>query len=560
MKEVIANFLSKYLSIDKNKILGLLEVPPDSSLGDYALPCFILAKDKKQSPVDIATSLSLELGKKLPKEISGMKADGPYLNFFLDKKIFVENTINQVLKEKEKYGKGNEKSNVMIEFSQANTHKAFHVGHIRGTSLGESLARILEFYGNKVIRVNYQGDTGMHVAKWIWCYQKHHKKEKLSNDESWIASIYVDAVKRLAEKPELQDEVNVINQRLEEGKDKKLTELWKKTRKASLTAFEKIYKDLNTKFNHYFFESDIEKKGKEISKELVKNGIAKIDDGATIIDMKDQGLGVFILLRKDGTVLYSAKDLALAEEKFKRFKINKSITVLGVAQKLHSLQVKKTLEIMKFPNAKNYSFEYFNEVRLPTGKMSSRTGENILYSDFKREIIDYAKTEIKKREPKISAKELEKRALLISIAAIKYSMLKQDNNKNITFDKEEALNFEGNSGPYLQYSYARANSILKKSKKQASNVKVKALEEREISLVKKLEVFPEVVNNAYKALNPCILANYVFELSQIFNEFYQFCKVIGTEEESQRIGIIKAFMYIQKSVLSLLGIEIMEKM
>jgi len=206
----------------------------------------------------------------------------------------------------------------MVEFSQANTHKAFHVGHVRGTSLGESISRIIEFSGSKIIRANYQGDTGMHVAKWIWCYTKYHPKEKIISDEKWIASIYVDAVKRLAENPELQIEVDKINENLYKKDNKKLNELWSRTRKLSLNSFEKIYKELNTRFDFYFFESRVEKRGKEIANELVRKKLAKISEGATIIELEKYGLGVWVLLRKDGTILYSSKDLALAEQKFNK--------------------------------------------------------------------------------------------------------------------------------------------------------------------------------------------------------------------------------------------------
>lgn len=534
-----------------------LEIPPSSDLGDFAFPCFVLSKEKKKSPILIAQELANSIKK--PNFISEIKSNGPYLNFFLDQKKFSEKLINSILLKKEEYGKDNKKDIVMIEFSQANTHKAFHVGHIRGTSLGESISRIMEFSGNKVYRANYQGDTGMHVAKWIWCYKKYHSKEKINNDERWIASIYVESVKKLAEHPDLQIEVDEINRRLEEGKDKILINLWKKTRKLSLDSFEKIYRELNTKFDYYFFESEVEKRGRTISKQLVKEKIAEISDGATIINLEKYGLSVWVLLRKDGTVLYSSKDLALAEKKFKKIKINKSIYVVGAAQRLHIYQLFKTLELMNFKYANNCHYVPVSEVRLPTGKMSSRTGENILYSEFLKEIIDYTKKEILKRE-KLNKSELEKRALAISIAAIKYSMLKQGTNNTIVFDKKEALNFEGNTGPYLLYSYARSRSILNKSKKRKSKISTISLSSNELSLIKELSKFPEVVKNSYNNLSPSIIANYAHELSQKFNEFYHANKVIGSKEESFRLALVEAFSIVLKNSLSLLGINVIEKM
>ena len=535
-----------------------LEIPPDNRLGDYAFPCFELAKELKKDP----NKISKELSEKIINKNFRVENKGPYLNFFIDKNRLAKEVLSKILKEKEKYGsQAKRKEKVMIEFSQANTHKAFHIGHIRGTSLGESLARILEFTGHKVIRVNYQGDTGMHVAKWLWCYNRFHKNEKFprNNVEKWIASIYVEAVKKLEENPILQEEVNKINLELEEGKNKKLITLWKKTRKLSLDAFEAIYKDLNTRFDNYFFEREVEKKGKEIASWLVKRKIARVDQDATIVDLEKYNLGVWVLLRGDGTVLYSAKDIALAEIKFNKFRIDKSIYVVGAAQSLHIQQLLKTLELMGFKNAKKCVYIPVSEVRLPTGKMSSRTGENIVYSEFKKEIMDYAVSEIKKRHDKLKEKEIEKRALVISMVAIKFDMLKQDLNKTIIFSKEEALRFEGDTGPYLQYSYARASSILKKAKKK-NNFKLVELNDKEIELIKKLDEFRAVVGQASISLNPPLIANYSFQLAQIFNEFYHLCPVIGSIEEGQRLAIVKAFLIVMKSSLNLLGIEVMEEM
>ncbi len=557
IKENIASLLSEHISLEKGEIKNLIEVPPSQDFGDYAFPCFILSKILKKSPKEIAEILASKI--KSSKNIEKIEAKGPYVNFFINRKLMAE----EILKINENYGrKKKKKEKIMVEFSQANTHKAFHIGHLRGTSLGESIARILEFLGNKVIRVNYQGDTGMHVAKWLWCYLKYHKKEKLKEDERWIANIYVDAVRRLEnDKTEkLQKEVEEINRKLEKKEDKELNKLWECTRKISLKMFERIYKELDTKFDKYFFEREVEKRGKEIAKELLKKKIAKISEGAEIVDLKKFGLGVWILLRKDGTVLYSAKDLALAEKKFTDFKIDKSIYVVGAAQKLHFEQLMKTLEIMKFKNLKNIKIIHFQEVRFPHGKMSSRTGENILYSDFKSELIDYAKQEIKKRHPNIFKPILEKRALDIFISAIKYSMLKQDPNKNIIFIKEEAFNFEGNTGPYLLYSYARASSILKKAKKVKKKVKFSKLTNQEIALIKKIFLFPEIVEKAGQSLNPSLIANYSHELAQLFNEFYHSCRVIGEKSEEFRLKLVDAFRICIKNALYLLGIKVLEEM
>jgi len=556
MKKEIAKLISKHTKLNPKKIESLIEIPPNHEMGDYAFPCFILSKEKKKNPVNICEDLKEKI--KSNKIIDRIEAKGPYLNFFINKETFIQDIIKDSIKPD--FGKKKIKKTGMIEFSQANTHKAFHIGHVRNTSLGESLARIAEWFGEKVIRANYEGDTGMHVAKWIWNYNKYHKKKELQNQESWIASMYVEAIKRLAVHKEFESEVEEINRKLDQGSDKSLNELWKRSRKYSLDALEPIYKELNTKFDRYYFESQVEKQGKKIAQQLVKKGIAKISDGATIIDLEKYGLSVWVLLRKDGTVLYSAKDLVLAEKKFKDFKLDWSVYVIADEQNLHMKQLFKTLELMKFKNLKKMHHVSYGLVRLPTGRMSSRTGENILYSDFRKELIKYAKKGIKEKWPKISQKELEDRAIKISVGAMKYTMLSQDPKKIIIFDKNQAMRFEGDTGPYLQYSYARASSIIRKSNKKPKLKIPNNIQDKEFVLVKKISDFPDVVENAYNKFAPNLIANYAYQLAGIFNEFYHDAKVIESEEEEFRLILVDSFRNTLKDCLYLLGIDTMEEM
>jgi len=551
------DFKSELTKLIKKQVKGDFELTiPPSDMGDYALPCFPFAKELKKDPVQIANELKEKIKASFLEKI---EVKGAYLNFYVDKKKYVKSILEKVNKEKDCYGsRKSKKEKVMVEFSQANTHKAFHVGHIRGTSLGEALARILEFVGKKVIRANYQGDVGMHVAKWIWCYNKYHKKDKLKDDEAWIASIYVDAVSRLSQNAKLQDEVDEVNRKLEDRSDKELNKIWKTTRKLSLESLEKIYKEMNPRFDHYFFEGDIYERAKEISASLVKKKIAEISDGATIINLEEYNMGIWVLLRKDGTVLYSAKDLALAEDKFKKYKVEESIYVVGKEQEQYLRQVFKTLEIMEFKQASKCKHVPVSLVKLPTGKMSSRTGQNILYSEFKNELVKYAKSEIKKRE-KVGKEELEKRAIAIAIATMKYSMLKQNPYKEIVFNKEEALNFEGDTGPYLLYTYARASSIMRKSTKK-SKMEISELEEKEIELVKVIGEFPERVEKAANNFNPGVIANYSYKLAHTFNEFYANCKVIGEDNESFRLALIDTFRTTIRNSLNLLAINVIERM
>ncbi len=559
MKEKIATMLKGHIHLSEESIIKLLEIPPTPELGDFALPCFALIKIYKKDPTSIAKDLATKIKSSLVEKV---EAKGPYINFFLNRKILAKQILTKILGEKENYGQG-KKSNetIMIEFSQANTHKAFHVGHVRGTLLGESLARITEWAGRKVIRVNYQGDIGMHVAKWLWYYTTFRNHERLRENEAWIASLYVDALKKLAEHPEYQKDSDEINRKLDQRSDKKLLALWKKTRQLSLNAFKPIYKELDTWFDHCFFESRLEEPAKQITQKLLEKGIAQISEGATIVDLEKYNLGVWVLLRRDGSVLYSAKDLALAEKKFNEFKINKSIYVIGSEQQLHIAQLFKTLELTGISQVKKCHYVPISLVRLPHGKMSSRTGDNILYSQFKAELVHHALAEIKSRHD-LNQKDAKKRALTIALAALKYSFLKQDTNKTIVFDKIEALRFDGNTGPYMLYTYARARSILRKARyKQKKKIALKTnLEEREKSLILKLASFPEVTQQAYASYAPALIANYAYELAQLFNEFYHATKVIGSENEFVRLALVDATAQIIKNSLFLLTIPVLERM
>lgn len=549
----------------QNITRATLEAPPENIDADLAMPMFSLAKELKRAPAQIAQDLEKKI--KVPKGslVRSIRAAGPYLNFYKDNAKYSQIVLQNVIKSKDEYGrKGPQKEKVMIEYSQANTHKAFHVGHVRGTSIGESLARIMRFDGYSVVQANYQGDTGAHVAKWLWCYLKYHKGEMPPkvDSEKWMASIYVESVKKLDENAHFQKEVDKINRDLENNKDKRLTGLWKKTRKWSLESLEQVYWDLDAHFDCYFFEREMEERAKEVSGELVGKGIAKIDDGATIIDLNRYGLGVWVLLRKDGTCLYSAKDIALAEKKFREFKVDRSIYVIGAAQSLHMRQLFKTLELMKFKNAGKCYHLAFCEVRLPTGKMSSRTGENILYADMKKELFDYAREEVRKRHPEWNKKETEASARNVSIGALKFGMLNQSANKLITFDAKEAMNFEGDTGPYIQYTHARADSILRKGSFGSVYDPSLLKEREEMDVVRKISYFPQTVTKACELYDPNPLTVYLLELSHDFNTFYHKYPVLKADPRLRgaRLALVYAAMQVLKNGLHLLGITAPEKM
>jgi arginyl-tRNA synthetase len=554
MKEVIANFLAKHANIDKDKIFNSIEIPPDSSLGDYAFPCFILAREMKKSPVDIATLLSSELAKKLPKEISGVSAAGPYLNFFVDKRIFLESTINQILKEKEKYGccKLGKAKKVLVEHTSLNPNSDPHVGRIRNSLIGDCLSRIMRFHGFNVETHFYINDVSKQVAMLVL---KCKGNEKFHD----LLKRYVEITKELEKKPELEKEVFTLLEKFEKN-EKSTRKKFKNIVKIAVQGQKKILEELGIKFDKFDYESDYIAESGEILKDLEKTGRLFTDEeGRKVLDEKGFGLeqkmkaAVFVLARSDGTGLYPLRDIAYTIEKLG--KAEKNILVLGEDQKLYFEQVKAALKILKHnaPEIVHYSYVLIQTKEGPA-KMSTRKGELVLMSDFMKEAREKAEKEIKKRKTKGNAEK-------IGNGAIKFAMLRNDPNKNIVFDWDTALNFEGESGPYLQYSYARASSIMRKSKTKApGKIKVVSLCEKEVELAKKMAEFPEVAEQVYNKMDPSLLANYTFQLSQVFNEFYHTCPVLESMEKEQRLGVVQAFMDVQKLALSLLGIEIMQEM
>jgi len=553
MKEVIVDFLANHLKIDKEKISSTIEIPPDSSLGDYAFPCFVLAKELKKSPVSISQELSVELSKKIPKEISGIKANGPYLNFFLDKKIFVESVVNQILKEKEKFGccEIGRGKKALIEHTSLNPNSDPHVGRMRNSLIGDCLANVMDFHGFKVERRYYVNDVSKQVAMLVL---NCSGKEKFSD----LLKKYVEISREVEKNPELEKEVFSLLEKFEKN-DSETRKKFRKIVEIAVGGQKEILEKLGIKFDKFDYESDYIKSASEVLKRLEKSGRLFTDEeNRKVLDESGFGLEqkmkspVLVLARSDRTGLYPLRDIAYTLDKLK--KAGKNIIVLGEDQKLYFEQIKTALKILGHdaPEVVHYSYVLI-KTNKGIEKMSTRKGELVLLSDFMKESHDKALKEIKKRKTKGNPEK-------IGNAAVKFSILKNDPRKNILFDWESALNFEGESGPYLQYSYARASSILRKSKARISKVKVISLNDKEIELAKKLLEFKDIVKQVYYKSDPSLLANYSFQLSKVFNEFYQSCPVLESKERNQRLGIVEAFRIIQGLSLKLLGIDALEEM
>jgi len=578
IKQTIAEAINEAL---KKKAVGAADLvyPPKPEFGDLSLPCYNIAKLAGKSAVEIAEFL---VGKiKLNDVVVAAKAVGPFINFTFSKTKLAEGAIGEILNEKIKYGlnKIGKNKRVMIEFSNANTHKEYHVGHLRNIAYGDAITKILTANGFKAIPVSYVNDFGIHVAKTLWALEKFYKDEKFPQPRSaersrrspfvkggskgyFLGKVYVRACAELEKDKSANAEVGEIMKKIESRSGREY-KLWQKTRNWSIDGFAKIYKELGVKFEHIFYESEFIDKGLELVAELYKKEFLIKSQGVVIADLEKHNLGVLVFLRADGTALYPVADLPLAEEKFKKYKIDQSIHVVDARQSLYFKQLFKVLELLGFKQEmKHLSYDF---VKLPEGMMSSRTGKVITYEDLRAQAMKKAAAETKKRHKNWSEKKINEVSDKLVNGALKFEMIKVGADKVITFDIEQALRFEGNTAAYLQYTGARINSINKKSKEklEIKNLKFENLiEPKENKIVNKLAKYPEIVEIAGRNYDPSELAKYLFDLAREFNDYYHAVPVLKakTEVRQARLALISAVSQVIKNGLGLLGIEAVEEM
>jgi arginyl-tRNA synthetase len=541
LKEEVANALG----------VNVKSIEEPEEYGDFAYACFSLAGKLKNDPKEIA----LELSKKLKiKFIEKIEPIGPYVNFYIDWNEFGKKLLEEV---NEKYGSCTEKETVIMDVFQPNPFKPFHIGHIRMAVLGESIRRLLEFCGKKTIAVSYMGDVGTHVAKWLWYFNKFYKGEiPKENVSKWAGEIYAEATRKVAENEEYEREVSEVNKKLDE-KNSEIMKTWKKIRDLCLKDFWKIKEELDVHLDDNFYESEVEEPGRKIVKQLLKEGKAKMSEGAVVVDLEKYDLGTFLLLKSDETALYSTKDLGLSELKRKKYKFDKSLFVVATEQEFYFKQLFKAMEIFNVSGWEKNVHVSFGLVILKEGKMSSRYGTVILYEDLRDEMINKVKEIIKDSDVKNKEEIIKK----VAFGAIKFPMLDIDSKKTIKFDWEQALDFEGKSGPYLQYSYVRAVNILNKAKIKKYDASI-LKEGIEIKIIKKISKFPDIVKQATDQYSPNILSNYLFELAQDFNSFYHSSPVLQAEENlrNARLKLVESVKTVLEIGLYLLGIPILEKM
>lgn len=539
-----------------------LVYPPKPEFGDLSLACFNLAKEFNKTAVEMGEFLVGRVA--LNETVVAAKAIGPFINFIFNKQKLAQGVISEILEAEDEYGlnKTGGKKRVMIEFSNVNTHKEYHVGHVRNVSYGDAVAKILAANGYKARPVSYINDFGIHTAKTLWAFNKFYKKEKLpANKGYFLGKVYVRACQELENNEVAKAETGQVMKNIESrrGADYKL---WRKTRQWSIDGFGKIYKELGVKFEQTFYESEYIDKGLDmVAKLYAKDFLVKSQD-AVIADLNQYNLGVLVVLRSDGTALYPVADLPLAEEKFKKYKIDRSIYVVDIRQSLYFKQLFKILELLGYKKEMlHLSFEF---VKLPEGMMSSRIGNVITYDDLRAQALEKAVSETKKRHKNWNSKKIIEVANKLVNGALKFEMLKVGADKVITFDIDQALRFDGFTAAYLQYTGARINSILRKAKiKNSKSVDFKNLAEfKEIGLVNKLAKYPEIVALAGENYDPSEIAKYLFELAQGLNDYYHSVPILKAKVDVRlaRLALIIAVKQTLANGLALLGIETVEEM
>ncbi|PIE02207.1 MAG: hypothetical protein CSA81_08195 [Acidobacteria bacterium] len=700
-KKQLTNAL--YAAIDQPEQLSeefiekLLEKPRDRNMGDWAFPCFQLARVMRQAPQQIASELVQRLNLVLREYsyIESVQAAGPYLNFTISKAALAEQIIPAMLSGSALDNRSQTKQRVMIEYSQPNTHKAFHVGHMRNVALGDALVRIVEWSGDDVVAANYIGDVGAHIAKCLWYLKEHYKGEiPTENRGEFLGEMYRCATELLdfntltkcpmpgvitakvvsvhpiehhlkqvvlstgthektvvcggkdyrtgdvvayagpgskvkgrlvqektahgmlsqgmicsekelglsddndkiytfrptqepgceiAEVMRKEDSLpastsvlqtmeertrgvsNILKQL--ESKDPDTIKLWQETKSWSMDAFHEIYHWLNARFDHYFYESEVGDEGKELVYEFKQKGLFIESEGTIGADLSGDKLPFFMLLKSDGTGLYSTKDLALAKRKFEDFKINHSIYVVDASQSLHFQQVFATLKQMGFQQANDCHHLAYGLVVIPGGKMSSRAGNIIPFSELRKRLDEKIKREfLDKYRGSWTEEEIEQASRFISIATIRYGMLNCDQIKNIVFDLDEWTSKSGNTGPYLLYAYARIASLLRNAKINEWTGKPQwslLQTEEEKALVSLLSEFEKTILKAAEDYRPQLVCIYLYDLAKSFSRMWDkiaILKAETTELKVTRLQLAKATGMALKKGLELLGIQTLERM
>ena len=546
------------------EVQTLLATPPDRLLGHFSFPCFRFAKSLRKPPTMIANDLQKHLNAE-PEDLwqQQIEAKGGFVNFKIQTaylaKVVVETMLDGRYFTQAQLDKC---QTIMVEFSQPNTHKLFHVGHARNVCLGDSISRILRYCGHRVITANYIGDEGMHVAKCLWHVEHSQQSPPDNHRAEWLGEHYALANEKLhADDHQQQNELSEILRQLE-GKQGPFYRLWQQTRDYCLADFNAIYRWLATTFDVYYYESQVSPQAKNIISEFIAKGVFHQSQGAYGINLDD--LGFFMVLKSDGNTLYSTKDLALAYQKFQNYSLDRSIYIVGAEQSHYFKQVFKTLEAMGFGGSdKNVHLSY-GLVKLQEGKMSSRSGNIVPFSVLQQDLQQQLLPFLEKYRQHWSEQQLTDTLQKLACGTIKYGMLQTDPNKEIVFDLPTWLRFDGNTGLYLMYAYARARSIITKAEHRPNTEHLDLLtEDIEDELLSLLYRFNGVIHLAHDSLKPSLIATHLYTMAKVFSKYYTEHSILRAQPNSlieARLAVVCCFADCLRQGLLLLGIDPPEQM
>ncbi|EOD00934.1 arginine--tRNA ligase [Caldisalinibacter kiritimatiensis] len=562
-KKVISEIVSeKVETLNEKEVEELIEIPPNYEMGDYAMPCFKLAKQFRKAPNLIAEEIIEVLGEN--QYFEKIENVGPYVNFFINKKILAESVLKEVFNKKGQYGASEigVGKNVIVEYSSPNIAKPFHIGHIRSTVIGHSLYRIYKFLGFNTIGINHLGDYGTQFGKLIVSYKKWGNREVIeSNPIPELLKLYVKFHEEAETDPELENKARAWFKKLEEGNEEAKS-IWQWFRDISLKEFNRVYDMLNIKFDSYAGESFYSDKMPKVIEEMEQKDILTKSQGADIVDLEAYDMPPALIRKSDGSTLYITRDIAAAIYRKKHYDFYKNVYVVGAEQKLHFDQWRKVVELMGYEWAKDCIHVPFGMVSLEEGTMSTRKGRVVFLEDVLKKAIDKTKAIIKERNPNLE--DREEIAKKVGIGAVIFQELSNNRIKDYVFSWDRTLSFEGETGPYVQYTHARACSVLKKAEVEITDeVDYSQLtNEQVVNVVRLIESFPQTIVNAMEKNEPSFITRHIVDIAQAFNKFYHDCPILSENEEMKKARLL--LVYAVKTVLQiglgLLGIEAPEKM
>lgn len=557
---VAAAVASVGCGLSMEELSALIVVPKDSKNGDYSLPCFRFAKISGKSPVAVAQELKDKIA--LPEGIEKVESLAGYLNFYTDKKVFVKTALEKVLEKKQDYGKSDigKGKTVCIDYSSVNIAKPFHIGHLSSTAIGGALYRIFGFLGYNTVGINHLGDWGTQFGKMLAAYKLWGDAEKVGKGGvAALLELYVRFHKEAENNPELDDLARSWFKKIEDF-DEEATSLFNKFKELTLAEAFKVYDRLRIKFDSYAGESFYNDKLDAVVNELEAKGLLRESEGAKVVDLEAYNMPPCIIVKSDGASLYSTRDIAAALYRKKTYDFDKCLYVVAYQQNLHFKQWFKVIELMGYPWAKDLEHIAFGMVSLPDGAIKSRAGNVVFLEDVLNRAVEKSLQVITEKSPDLENKK--EIAEQVGVGAVIFSVLYNNRIKDIVFNYDKVLNFDGETGPYVQYTHARCCSVLAKGTLGREKDFSALDNEESVEVVKLLDTFPDAVREAADKREPCVLSRHIVELAKAYNKFYLAHRIINAPEGAKnvRLMLTSAVRQVIKNGLTLLGMGAPEKM